>query len=476
VLVVYNGVALNVIQTQQFRSEAVYDDSGTDLLYVKHTIAVIATLSGEVTIDQSADLINNPIANPALTGALNTAGGGLLGSFNNSTPPPPTVFGIPIPTPQGTVIEPSAQLNPVAANNGIPSTVVGPPTDYNRTQRGMTVGYRSTTTPINHYDERILATPRPIAATLPEESSSSVGLTTFGSELPLTPVNQAGLPVEYIQRGHGIAANTDRRIYRIIRHPQNPILTHRAIRERLLQPRGQLWVFDGFGDFAALMLGSPEVGFLTDCKNGPTPLVVEWMDAVGTHGNQYGGFAQVMFVIETYVSENVANGVINPRTLISNRFSMTHHLDDSSYLTIAVTGKALFRTDWEYRFRESPDLYRPLLFLPIPLGFVREEIQVDGLPDTTGVSYSYRDRQVASNFAAGPYAKASSIHALYRSAITTNDDVANGVLSAYERFFNYKWLKKASQDDPDPQKPPPQNVNPQVHQVHPPAPNHPAIP
>lgn len=451
--ILYNGVLLNVVETQQFRSEAVYDDSGTDLLYVKHSIAVIATLAGEGSIDRSLDLISNPIANPALTGALNTGGGGLLGGLNSSTSPPPTLFGIPYPTAPGTVIEPSAQLNPIAADNGVPSAIVTTPADILRTQKGMSVGYERVTDQINHYPEREASVVGPIAAQTTPVSYSDVGLSTFGSELPLTPTNASsvpGLPVEFTHNSHGIALSLNRQIFRIVPRTVNPITTHKAIRERLLQPRGQLVVWDGFGDFGTLMLMSPEPGSATDCKNGPTPLVVEWMDAVGTHGSQYSGFAHLQFVIETYVSENVQNGVSNPRTVLSNRFSMRHTVDEESFLSIEVTGTALFRTDWVYRFQQNPDLYRPTLFMPIPNGFVRENIQVIGMPDVTGVQYSYRDRQVKASFTAGPFCKASTIHTEYRSALVSDTEVLEGALSTYERLLNIKWLRShAKEQDKD---------------------------
>lgn len=477
--IIYNGVHLNVVESDPIEAEVVYSDDGADYLYTRYVIAVTAILSGEAFVDAGADLINNPIANPAVTGALNTAGGTLLGGFNNSIPPPPTLFGVPYPTAPGTVIEPSAQLNPVAANNGIPSTLVTTPTDYTRTQRGIgVVGYERVPSPTNHYGERREVT-GPIATQNPAGAYDNVGLSTFGSELPLTQVNTSGQPVEFVSQGHGISASINRQIYRIVKRQISPLTTFAAIRHRLTTPRGQLWVFDGFGDVGAALIVSPLPGFLTDCRNGPNPIRCTFQDTVGTHALPYGGFARVHWICETFINENVENGINNPRTLLSNRFSMTHTLDEDSYLTITVRGKALFRTDWEYRFREQPDLYRPILFLPIPLGFVRSNIQVDGLPDTTGITYSYTDSQQRAHFAAGPYAKASSIHTSYSAALINDTDLLNSAVNAYERSqslrLNSKWMAQAdkeannpvpNQHGPNPagpvQNPPPLKI----HQPH----------
>jgi hypothetical protein len=117
-------------------------------------------------------------------------------------------------------------------------------------------------------------------------------------------------------------------------------------------------------------------------------------------------------------------------------------------MTIATQGTAIFRTDWVYanasnpdvaaQQGQSPDSIRPLLFRPIPQGFIREGIQVEAIPDVTGVKYQYVDRQVPVNFPAGPYVRAARITALHRQAVTCGniEDVVGGALGAYERVIS----------------------------------------
>lgn len=230
----------------------------------------------------------------------------------------------------------------------------------------------------------------------------------------------------------------------IARAVNRPLLTHRAIRHRLTTPRGKLFVFAGSGMesgvpapgtdappvAATITLTSPLAGNTCDCKNGPIPRILS-MPTV--HGD--AETLMVDWACETYVNENELNGVNPSGVLLSNRFSQTHVVDDHGYTTVVTEGDAVFRADMVYRLPASPDADRPVLFMPIQFGFVRENIQVTGHPDSLGVHYSYQDRQVPVNFVAGPYCKAASISAVHRQAIVTNTDVLGGALSAYERIL-----------------------------------------
>lgn len=235
---------------------------------------------------------------------------------------------------------------------------------------------------------------------------------------------------------------------RIVRVPNAPLLTHAAVRHRLSQPRKQLYIFSGPGMESGgpvpgssdpplgpgeLCVVSPVGGRVCDCKNGPFPKVLSVTEAMGDATTLV-----VTWAVETFINEAQDNNV-NPRgALISNRFAQSHSVDDAGYTTIHTTGTALFRTDLVYSIPDAPDPFRAILFMPIPQGFTRTIDAVTGRPDVTGVDYTYTDKQVSSNFVAGPFVRAASISVVHRQAVTSNADVLSGALSVYERYLGIK--------------------------------------
>lgn len=257
----------------------------------------------------------------------------------------------------------------------------------------------------------------------------------------------------HITSGTSVPSSTgiDRRIpsrLRSIRiEPTPPVETHFAIRHRLSTPRGKLFVFSGPGmesgtpesgekdppgQNALLMFESPVEGRPCDCKNGPYPKVLSIQAALGDANTFI-----VDWSCETFINEGLENGVNPTGALLSNTFSQTHTIDDAGFTTMLTQGTAIFRTDLVHSLPHTPDKSRPFLFIPIPQGFVRENIIVRGREDVTGVDYSFQDRQVPVNFASGPYALAAKISATHRQAISTTN-LLEGALSAYQGVLGLK--------------------------------------
>lgn len=224
----------------------------------------------------------------------------------------------------------------------------------------------------------------------------------------------------------------------------SPISTLKLIEKRLTDPRGKLFVFSDTAAFpdSELLLQSPGWTEHCDCKNGPKP----------THFGitQSFGDARTLFVqfgIETYVHNNRRENLPSylflgkDDPLLSNRFRMVHSVDDSSWLTIEVDGTAVFDVGRLHKTTLSPDAYRPNLLLPVPFGFVRSNIEVDGEPDMSAVHYRFVDTQQQVNFPAGPYVKAMHIEALHRQYLLSDTDVLQGALQSYEGVLNRAWLR-----------------------------------
>lgn len=231
------------------------------------------------------------------------------------------------------------------------------------------------------------------------------------------------------------------------------VQTATTIRSRLQSPRGRLFVYTGAGDVGRkdeILLLSPSWGSHTDCKNGPVPIVHSLQMMAGNARTFIASF-----VIETYVREMTSlvqsSGSPAPVTaatspLLSNRFSMRHEIDEDYYTSVAVRGTAIFRTDLLYKDPPiNPDQFRLSLFLPVPFGCVRENLQIETLPDGTGVTYSFLDRQQHANFVAGPYANVSQIEAIHRQAIMTDEDILRSALGGFERALTIRANRNIGQ-------------------------------
>lgn len=230
----------------------------------------------------------------------------------------------------------------------------------------------------------------------------------------------------------------------------SPVLTIDAIRQRLMSPRGSLFILSGGWGVAPgvltqpyeVLLMTPQAGMKTDCKNGPSPRLLSITAAMGDTTTLV-----VEFAVEAFVSDAPINGVSNSGALLSNRFKQVQTVLENGHTVVQTRGQAIFRTDALYHLMESPDSRRSILVLPIPIGFIRGNISVEGLEDVTGVVYSFEDRQVPVNFAAAPFAKAAHIAAVHRQAITCGQDILQGALTTYERILSMRANKKFGDTD-----------------------------
>jgi hypothetical protein len=209
----------------------------------------------------------------------------------------------------------------------------------------------------------------------------------------------------------------------------NPVVTDVAIRHWMSVPRRQLVVSSG----AEVLLTSPELGLKSDAKNGPI------CEAYSVH--EIMGAARtfvVHFQVTTFVNECKANtGQV--AGLLANRWRQTHELNADYGLTIVTGGEAYFRTDLVRDKGIGPDLLRPYLFLPIPVGFQREGIQVHAPSDGSSLVYQFVDVQKSDQFVAGQEIAASHIQATYREALQSDADLMQTMMDAADKYYQVQW-------------------------------------
>ena len=262
----------------------------------------------------------------------------------------------------------------------------------------------------------------------PSQSSSAV------APVGLSPGSSPTVPA-----GTGLKAAPITPIRSIQRIAAPTPVSHTVIRHRLSMPRGKLFIFSGPGteldtfspieiSSSNLFVRSPADGYEVDCKNGPIPKVLNITSALGDSNSLIVDWSCV-----AYINEGELNRVAKNGALLSNRFSQVHEIDADGYTTTFTSGVAIYRTDLLWKNFTSPDVDRSLLFMPVPSGFVRTNIQVTGMPDVTGVHYAYTDRQVEINFPVGPLARASSISVEHTQKLSTKDGI-DTLLGAYEKF------------------------------------------
>lgn len=369
--IIYNGIDMSVLQdTYKYEMEPVFDDSGTDYLYTRHSIACQTLVNGQVDLFIPKEVDGSLVGNgPAVT-------------YTSSS-----MFGV---------------------------------------------------------------SPRPT-------STFGIGMVRSGTVSdPVTPIFPTRYPI--VPTATGVATATREPLFIVTKAPNPAPSTMWVIRQRLSEPRGRLFVTTPLIETMAgeavpgpsltpmqLVSPDPASSSVCDCKNGPFPLVTSINQVYGDDKTFL-----VSFAIQTFVNEYIKNGLVTTSALLSNRFSQTATTDDRGYTTITTVGKAIFRTDWlnTGTTTTTPDVLRAELMLKIPLGFVRENIQVTGLPDGTGIGYKFDDRQVEINFPGGPLSKAAKISAVHRQAIVNNSDVLSGALTAYERALGLAANKNIAKPHP----------------------------
>lgn len=371
--IIYNGIDMSVLQdTYKYEMEPVFDDSGTDYLYTRHSIACNTLVNGQVDLFTPKEVDGSMVANgPAVT---------YTGSAMLSSSPPTTPFST-----AAAVSRPGTDSDPVSAI--------------------FAAGYAT---------------------------------------VPFTA---------------GAATATREPLFIVTKAPNPAPSTMWVIRQRLSEPRGRLFVTTPLVEPPAggavpgpslvpmqLVSPDPAVSSVCDCKNGPFPLVTSINQVYGDDRTFL-----VAFAVQTFINEYRKNGINTSTALLSNRFSQTASTDDRGYTTLTTVGKAVFRSDWlnlRGAAAVTPDVVRAELMLKIPLGFVRDNIDVTSSPDGTGLVYRFIDRQVEVNFPGGTVSKAAKISAVHRQAITNNSDVFSGALTAYERALGLAANKNIAKPHP----------------------------
>lgn len=182
-----------------------------------------------------------------------------------------------------------------------------------------------------------------------------------------------------------------------------PAITHQAIRNYLLTPHRslKLTVDSGIGAQATtdiLVVANPPalakplqpVNPMTvatlDARNGPQPLycVVEEIVGTRTYLINYG--------ITTWINETQAS-LTNRPALISNRWSMTHAIDNTLHTVRTIQGEAVFDISKLALLGQRSDDYRKFFVFPVPAGFRRISVNVKGSADGASVEYEVIDVQ-----------------------------------------------------------------------------------
>jgi hypothetical protein len=352
---------MDVLTIDRFFYDVIYDDSQTDVLYLRLQLLCTAMVNGQSEVRT----VSGPPISYTNTGAVD------------------------LRTTQSAATAPTGASVPVFGADTDPGLVAG-----SVKQRGA-------------IQDLIAEAAGP--ANLAQLSSDP----SFGADVTIVPVLAIG--------------------------PGSPIVTQQLISQRLTDVRAPLFVFAGTGAAAAeLLWQSPLAGNLCDAKGGPKPTF---------YGiNQVFGDGVSFFVtwgVESYLPINT-RPTNDP--LLSNRFQMTHDIDEDSYLNILVSGRAVFDLGVLQRLTQSADFYRPQLMLPIPLGFVRKEINVTMSADGSYVDYSFRDEQSAARFVAGPYILATKVEAVHKQYIDCDADIIGDLASAGGNLLNNNWLRKSSRE------------------------------
>lgn len=301
------------------------------------------------------------------------------------------------------------------------------------------ISYTARTTSADRYDEAVRTRPPDTAApTVVKPANTNQSNRQLGARRDL--LLEAALPFRAGNFKEPAFADDNKKVVVLDPDPNAPVLTDKLIRSRLMEPRGQLFVFGGLGENTKeLLIHSPGWDRHCDAKNGPHPID---MKILRTHGD--AGTFEIQWACVTYQNEQPRTSGIDP--LLSNRFSMAHLLGANDFLTIHVEGRAIFDVGKLHQLGNNPDSYRPQLFLPCPQGFVREINYVRGMEGMEGVEYSFTDTQVALSFPAGRFANATAIKVQRNEIINCDKDMFGVALGAMDSMFNRRFLRSAGKD------------------------------
>lgn len=221
----------------------------------------------------------------------------------------------------------------------------------------------------------------------------------------------------------------------------SPIITDNVIRHWLKVPRRQLFVTDSQGN---QILRTPKPGFYVDANNGPNVVVYSVQEILGDARTFV-----VHFQVETYINECEENEgrttTSKFASLISNRFSQHHELDEDYFLTIITQGIAHYRTDMIYT-RMNPDDLRPFLFLPIPYGFKRVDIQVSSNASVNAIRYQFVDKQIPYQYVKGNMINATRASVNFVESVYSSSNPLGNVVNFVERYYGFKVNRRFARE------------------------------
>ena len=161
--------------------------------------------------------------------------------------------------------------------------------------------------------------------------------------------------------------------------------TMQALEYVMMQPRKFLiYSFHG-----TALISSPEDPNVTpsvDALNGPTPLFCRVSSLAGTKT------WLVSFSVVTHVLD-CPDQLSNSTPIISNRYSVTHDMDERFFTTIISSGEAIVATD--QLNNRTIDQFRSKCLPPIPAYFRRASISVTVNPIGNRLAWQTRDVEVS---------------------------------------------------------------------------------
>lgn len=176
----------------------------------------------------------------------------------------------------------------------------------------------------------------------------------------------------------------------------------RDLRTYMMQPRLPLQVRIG----PEFILESParkpgklgNLAYDCDAKGGPQPLSFNISKNYGL-----GRTIIATFEVETWIND--FNDREKTPAILSNRWTMSHDLDELAYTTRTIQGRAVFRKDLLLGSNNAgaaqqpnyPDDFRSKLFHPVPDFFKRQSVHVSQSPDGCTVDYRVTDVEQPAN-------------------------------------------------------------------------------
>lgn len=282
------------------------------------------------------------------------------------------------------------------------------------------------------------------------------------------------IDVVAIYNNDGGTSATRRGVFVPINQKPSATITDIALRFLLMQPRKELLLMfasnpnellEGVGPYET-MLQCPSPGYACDVGLGPKPLRCVITEAMGE-----GTFA-VQYVVKCYTNEcgGVSGTGDDARfspIVLSNRFTMHHHVDDMQYTTRVIEGIAHFRADALNKIQGGlftpafADEFRKMFSFSVPKNFQRQDVDVTQSPDGTSVHYRIVDQEKSQNidvFGSG----AVKVEMQHYQSLNQDSDLLTGTIGSLRAYLDFKTARNFSRDprDDGPPDSPQQRANP----------------